>query len=66
MQNRAEELREEAEAFEQAAAFLTHQAMAKRRIADEIERIDGAGSPLDGGGTSSPPRLTVTRNGGSA
>lgn len=66
MKDRAHELREEAASFDRAADFLHHQAMAKRRIADEIERIDGAGSALGGGGTSSPPRLAVTRNGGAA
>lgn len=59
MQTRAHELREEAASFERAADFLYHQAMAKRRIADQIEAIDAAGA----GGGLHPPRLTDTRTG---
>lgn len=61
---RAEELREEAASFERAAGFLHHQAMAKRRIADAIEKIDAAESRA--GGVSPLPRLASTRDGGAA
>lgn len=60
---RANELREEAEAFDRAAAFLTHQAMAKRRIADQIELIDNGAEGRGGGSNPLPRHLDGTRGG---
>lgn len=61
---RDQELMEEAQNFETVARFLLEMAAAKRRIAEQISKIDAAGSA--GGGSAFPPRLASTRDGGAA
>lgn len=64
---RANELREEADTFETVAAFLFASAERKRRIADEIERIDdGAGSRKGGGNSYPRPVAPFSADGGGA
>lgn len=60
---RADELRAEADCLARAAGFLTASAERKRRLAAEMERIDGAEGRLGGGDAEPPPRLAGTHRG---
>lgn len=64
--NRTQELREEADTFEMVAAFLFATAERKRRIADEMERIDAAGVRMGGGDTNPRSIAPLSAKGGSA
>ena len=54
--DRPDQLREEAACLERAAAFLFAEAMRKRAIAREMDRIGGT-EAVRGGDRSPPPRL---------
>lgn len=64
--NRANELREEAQNLDRVARFLFASAERKRRIADEMERIDAAGVRMGGGDANPRSIAPFSADGGSA
>ena len=53
LQNRPDELRDEAESLLQAASFLIVSAARKNRLAEQLDRMSRTGVRLGGGGGDS-------------